>query len=167
MPTRLTHFRGHSFRGSSNGSTVDGASLSTINSRGNSRAPSPTPSKASGPRPGNHNDHNLVLKVGVVKARNLAPKDKGNTSDPYLVLTLGDAKQSTVSIPKNLNPEWNERLEFPIEDIDSLLLEVKCWDKDRFRKDYMGEFNIALEDVFINGAVATEVSRKTQCGHWC
>lgn len=156
MPSRLASFRGHSFRGSSNGPAVDGASPSNTNSRSNSRAPSPSPGKTTA-KPGNHNDHNLMLKVGVIKARNLAPKDKGNTSDPYLVLTLGDAKQSTISIPKNLNPEWNETIELTIENIHSLLLEVKCWDKDRFKKDYMGEFDIALEDVFINGAVTTEV----------
>lgn len=104
-----------------------------------------------------HNNGNLMLKVGVIKARNLAAKDKGNTSDPYLVLTLGEAKHSTICIPKNLNPEWNETIELPIENIHSLLLEVKCWDKDRFKKDYMGEFDVALEDVFVGGAVAVEV----------
>jgi len=101
-----------------------------------------------------------MLKVGVIKARNLAPKDKHKTSDPYLVLTLGEARHSTICIPKNLNPEWNETIELPVEDIHSLLLEVKCWDKDRFKKDYMGEFDIALEDIFVNGAVALEVSEQ-------
>jgi phosphatidylserine decarboxylase len=106
-----------------------------------------------------HNNGHLMLKIGVLKARNLAPKDKKGTSDPYLVLTLGEARHSTISIAKNLNPEWNETMELPIESIDSLLLEVKCWDKDRLgRKDYMGEFDIALEDIFVNGAVALEVS---------
>lgn len=75
----------------------------------------------------------------------------------YLVLTLGDARDSTVSIPKNLNPEWNETIELPIIGLQSLLLEVICWDKDRFGKDYMGEFDIALEDLFARGLVASEV----------
>jgi phosphatidylserine decarboxylase len=35
--------------------------------------------------------------------------------------------------------------------VESLLLEVCCWDKDRFGKDYMGEFDVVLEDVFQNG----------------
>lgn len=42
--------------------------------------------------------------------------------------------------------------------MESLLLEVVCWDKDRFGKDYMGEFDLALEDIFKNGSVAQEVS---------
>jgi len=75
----------------------------------------------------------------------------------YLVLTLGDSKQSTVVIPKSLNPEWNETIELPVTGLHSLLLEVVCWDKDRFGKDYMGEFDIALENVFMDGVVAEEV----------
>lgn len=37
------------------------------------------------------------------------------------------------------------------------LLEAICWDHDRFGKDYMGEFDIALEDLFTNGQVNQEV----------
>ena len=41
--------------------------------------------------------------------------------------------------------------------LQSMLLEVVCWDKDRFGKDYMGEFDIALEDLFASGKIASEV----------
>lgn len=69
-----------------------------------------------------------------------------------------------MSIPKNLNPEWNETIELPIVGLQSLLLEVVCWDKDRFGKDYMGEFDIALEDLFASGLIASEVrSSSTSC----
>lgn len=33
-----------------------------------------------------------------------------------------------------------------------------CWDKDRFSKDYMGEFDVALEDIFTNGQTIQEAS---------
>lgn len=52
---------------------------------------------------------------------------------------------------KTLNPEWNEQCDFPVNDIRHLLLDVICWDKDRFGKDYLGEFDLALEEVFIDG----------------
>ena len=39
-----------------------------------------------------------------------------------------------------------------------MLLEATCWDKDRFRNDYMGEFDVAVEDIFANGKVVQEVS---------
>jgi phosphatidylserine decarboxylase len=74
----------------------------------------------------------------------------------YLVLTLGDAKEATPTINKTLNPEWNQTLEFPILGQQSLLLEACCWDKDRFGKDYMGEFDVIVEDVFQNGSSTQE-----------
>ncbi|CZR53371.1 related to phosphatidylserine decarboxylase [Phialocephala subalpina] len=91
----------------------------------------------------------LMLKVVCLKARNLAAKDRGGTSDPYLVLSLGDSRNATQSIPKTLNPEWNVTMQMPISGVNSLLLDCVCWDKDRFGKDYLGEFDLALEDIFV------------------
>jgi phosphatidylserine decarboxylase len=54
----------------------------------------------------------------------------------------------THSVPKSLNPEWNEQCHLPINGVQSLLLDVCCWDKDRFGKDYLGEFDLALEEIF-------------------
>jgi len=75
----------------------------------------------------------------------------------YIAVTLGGAREATSSIPKTLNPEWNQTFELPVEGIDGLLLEAVCWDKDRFKKDYMGEFDIPLEDIFANGQTIQEV----------
>ncbi|KAK1078431.1 phosphatidylserine decarboxylase, partial [Friedmanniomyces endolithicus] len=44
---------------------------------------------------GDHKNMALVLRVQVIRGRNLAPKDKSGTSDPYLVLTMGDKKEAT------------------------------------------------------------------------
>ncbi|KAK7903838.1 phosphatidylserine decarboxylase [Exophiala xenobiotica] len=96
----------------------------------------------------------LILKVYVIKARNLAAKDRSGTSDPYLVVTLGTARQSTPSISKNLNPEWKICFDMPLTGVP--LLECICWDKDRFGKDYMGEFDIAVEDIFADGKIQQE-----------
>ena len=74
----------------------------------------------------------------------------------YLVVSLGDAKQATPTINKTLNPEWNTTLEMPVVGEQSLLLEATCWDKDRFGKDYMGEFDVILEDIFQHGHPVAE-----------
>ena len=74
----------------------------------------------------------------------------------YLVLTLGDAKEATPTINKTLNPKWKQTLDMPIAGEQSLLLEICCWDKDRFGKDYMGEFDVILEDVFQNASPTQE-----------
>ncbi|KAF2873595.1 phosphatidylserine decarboxylase-domain-containing protein [Massariosphaeria phaeospora] len=98
----------------------------------------------------------LVLRANVIKGRDLAAKDRSGTSDPYLVLTLGDVKHTTPTINKTLNPEWNTAVDFPIAGVHSLLLEVCCWDKDRFGKDYMGEFDVIVEDLFQHGHAVGE-----------
>lgn len=40
------------------------------------------------------------------------------------------------------------------------LLECICWDHDRFGKDYLGEFDIPLEDIFQNGDVHQQVGAR-------
>jgi phosphatidylserine decarboxylase len=74
----------------------------------------------------------------------------------YLVLTCGDARFVTHTVPKSLNPEWNVIEEFPISSYQHLLIDITCWDKDRFGKDYLGEFDLALEDIFANQKTAQE-----------
>ncbi|OAA72727.1 Phosphatidylserine decarboxylase [Akanthomyces lecanii RCEF 1005] len=98
----------------------------------------------------------LALNIVIMKARNLAAKDRNGTSDPYLVLRLGDARAVTHAVPKTLNPEWNIIEQLPINGINSLVLDVICWDKDRFGKDYLGEFDLALEEIFQNEKNAQE-----------
>ncbi|KKA30642.1 hypothetical protein TD95_004215 [Thielaviopsis punctulata] len=93
-------------------------------------------------------DTGLVLKVEVLKGRNLAAKDRNGTSDPYLVLSLGESRITTHSVPKSLNPEWSVSGSMPVNSLHSLVLDVICWDKDRFGRDYMGEFDLALEEIF-------------------
>lgn len=95
-------------------------------------------------------DMGLVVKVVVMRARNLAAKDRGGTSDPYLQLTCGETRFVTHCIPKTLDPEWNVVCTIPIAGVQNVLLEAICWDKDRFGKDYMGEFDLALEEMFAN-----------------
>ncbi|KAI1372901.1 phosphatidylserine decarboxylase-domain-containing protein [Hypoxylon crocopeplum] len=123
-------------------------SSSTTNSTSNSRSSSPMPCKGDASFLEGRKDTGLVLKIVVIRARNLAAKDRGGTSDPYLHLTCGETKFVTQHIPKTLNPDWNVVCTVPITGVDNLLLECVCWDKDRFGKDYLGEFDLALEEIF-------------------
>ncbi|KAL1638130.1 phosphatidylserine decarboxylase [Diplodia intermedia] len=136
-------------------------SSSSVNTHNTSTSPSAAnsefPSRSTSPKPGMADKNgNLVLRTSVLKGRNLAAKDKSGTSDPYLVLTLGDAKEATPAISKTLNPDWHQTFDLPIVGSQSLLLEAVCWDKDRFSKDYMGEFDVALEDIFTSNRTKTD-----------
>ncbi|KAF1957768.1 hypothetical protein CC80DRAFT_491135 [Byssothecium circinans] len=141
LPSRLKN---------NNGTNLTAMSAPISRSASPKRMMSDNNSSKSGVVPG------LVLRANVIKGRNLAAKDRSGTSDPYLVLTLGDARQATPTINKTLNPEWNTTLELPITGEQTLLLEACCWDKDRFGKDYMGEFDVILEDIFQNPRTADE-----------
>jgi len=127
------------------------SNTSTTNSTSNSRSTSPMGAKGDAASPEGRKDNGLVLNVVIMRARDLAAKDRGGTSDPYLVLTLGEAKHITHTESKTLNPEWNEQCELPVGGVQSLLLDVCAWDKDRFGKDYLGEFDLALEEIFTDG----------------
>ncbi|XP_022748355.1 probable ADP-ribosylation factor GTPase-activating protein AGD11 isoform X3 [Durio zibethinus] len=50
-----------------------------------------------------------LVKVNVVKGTNLAVRDV-LSSDPYVILALGQQSVKTRVIKNNLNPVWNERL---------------------------------------------------------
>ncbi|PGH18364.1 phosphatidylserine decarboxylase [Helicocarpus griseus UAMH5409] len=124
-----------------------------VGSHLSTKSGSSTPSSEISPAltPANPDTRPLMLKASVISGRNLAPKDRNGLSDPYLVVSLGEARQSTPTISKTLNPEWKVSFELPIVGVP--LLECICWDKDRFGKDYMGEFDIPLEDIFSAGQI--------------
>lgn len=52
------------------------------------------------------------LFVEVVEARNLLPKDGAGTSSPYVVADFDGQRRRTQTVCRNVNPTWNELLEF-------------------------------------------------------
>ncbi|TVY35969.1 Phosphatidylserine decarboxylase proenzyme [Lachnellula occidentalis] len=135
LPNRLKSYAGTSLTHSRSTSPNPGTMKKTMSA---GIDPNPELARANG----------LMLKVVAMRARNLAAKDRSGTSDPYCVLTVGDTKNATQAVPKTLNPEWNTTVQFPVTGVNCLLFELVCWDKDRFGKDYLGEFDLAVEDIF-------------------
>eukprot|EP01129_Flabellula_baltica_P011071 TRINITY_DN4770_c0_g1_i3.p1 TRINITY_DN4770_c0_g1~~TRINITY_DN4770_c0_g1_i3.p1 ORF type:complete len:401 (-),score=90.94 TRINITY_DN4770_c0_g1_i3:24-1226(-) len=96
----------------------------------------------------------LVLMIIVKAARNLAPMDKGGTSDPYVILTTDFNKQKfkTKIIKKTLNPTWDQEFQFYVSELSGNLI-LKIWDKDKWVKDdFLGDVIIPLESLY-DGAV--------------
>lgn len=102
------------------------------------------------------NDSTLVLKVTVVKGQNLAPKDRNGFSDPFVILSLGDYRFVTEVIPKTLDPTWNATFEMSLSGVGAPTLQCVCWDKDFVGKEYMGEFEVTLDELFTDGRIETE-----------
>jgi phosphatidylserine decarboxylase len=72
-------------------------------------------------------------------------------------LTYNDQRFSTQTIYKTLAPVWNAVFDVAINPgLGSGVLEAVLWDRDRFKKDYLGEFSINLTDLFPNGALTLD-----------
>uniref|UniRef100_J3L1F3 C2 domain-containing protein n=1 Tax=Oryza brachyantha TaxID=4533 RepID=J3L1F3_ORYBR len=56
------------------------------------------------------------LAVEVVDARDLVPKDGIGTSSAYAVVEFDGDRKRTRTVPRDLSPQWHERLEFAVHD---------------------------------------------------
>lgn len=93
---------------------------------------------------------NYIVRVYVLKGKSLTPKDI-DTSDPYLILKLGD---QVIEDKASLRPKTNNPAFFTSYDIPTTLpgiatLSIEVWDDDGFLKpDLIGITKIDLEDRF-------------------
>lgn len=89
-----------------------------------------------------------LIKVNVVRGIDLVIRDV-RSSDPYVMLCLGNQSVKTRVIKNNLNPVWNEKLMLSIPD-DIPPLKVIVFDKDKFTTDdYMGEAEVDIEPLVL------------------
>lgn len=89
------------------------------------------------------------LMVEVVEARNLLPKDGHGTSSPYVLVDIYGQRKRTRTEIRNLNPTWNEVLEFNVgkpSDIFDDMLEVDVYhDKSHgptSRNNFLGRLRL-------------------------
>ncbi|RUS21554.1 phosphatidylserine decarboxylase-domain-containing protein [Endogone sp. FLAS-F59071] len=110
----------------------------------------------------NHQLNQLVLRVQIIKAKDLAAKDRNGLSDPFAVVTLGDESIKTEVIPKTLNPVWQASFDMAITQarlasggiLIVLILALTfvasdIWDKDRFGKDFIGKVYWKWNIIFL------------------
>ena len=75
----------------------------------------------------------------------------------FLVFTYNDQKFSTETAYKTINPIWNATFDLTISHgAEAELLEAVCWDKDRFRKEYLGEFGLSIAELFSEGVFSID-----------
>ncbi|KAL7419358.1 phosphatidylserine decarboxylase [Cryptotrichosporon argae] len=100
------------------------------------------------------------LRVRVVSAAGLIAKDRGNTSDPFISLTLPPSnRHSTPVIKRTLDPVFpaqQSTFDFPLYlslagVVGGRGLEGVVWDKDLMRKEYMGELVVPVTKWFGEG----------------
>ncbi|GMH16280.1 hypothetical protein Nepgr_018121 [Nepenthes gracilis] len=85
-----------------------------------------------------------LLKIRVRRGIGLAIRDICS-SDPYVVVTMGEQKLKTRVIKKNCNPEWNDELTLTVTN-PNLPIKLTVFDRDRFSDDDpMGEAEIDIK----------------------
>ncbi|XP_043688107.1 protein C2-DOMAIN ABA-RELATED 11 [Telopea speciosissima] len=87
-----------------------------------------------------------LLKVTVAQGKRLVVRDF-KSSDPYVIVKLGNQTVKTKVINSCLNPVWNEEFTFSVtEPIGVLNLEV--FDRDRFKADdKMGRAHLTIQPI--------------------
>ncbi|XP_073012115.1 ADP-ribosylation factor GTPase-activating protein AGD12-like [Typha latifolia] len=86
------------------------------------------------------------LKVKVISGSDLAVRDM-LTSDPYVIVALGQQKAQTTVKKSNLNPVWNEELKLSVPRLYGPL-KLQVYDHDLFSADdIMGEAEIDLQPM--------------------
>ncbi|XP_068320446.1 probable ADP-ribosylation factor GTPase-activating protein AGD13 isoform X2 [Pyrus communis] len=107
-----------------------------------------------------------LLKVKVIRGTNLAIRDM-MTSDPYVILTLGQQTLRTTVIKSNLNPVWNEELMLSVpEQFGPLQL---VFDYDTFSADdIMGEAEVDLQPLITSAMAFGDAGMfgNMQIGKW-
>ncbi|PON38277.1 C2 domain containing protein [Parasponia andersonii] len=79
-----------------------------------------------------------LLKLHIQKGVNLAIRDS-KSSDPYVIVKMGNQKVKTRVVKKSLNPEWNEFLTLSVAD-PIIPIKLFVYDKDTFSfDDKMGD----------------------------
>ncbi|XP_071961421.1 uncharacterized protein [Antedon mediterranea] len=96
------------------------------------------------------------LFITVIKARDLAPKDRNGLADPFVKICLlpgrcAENKRRTMYVPRTLNPNWNQTFLFRgirRRELCTKSLEILVWDYDRFStNDFMGQVMIDLSNM--------------------
>ncbi|KAA0704406.1 Multiple C2 and transmembrane domain-containing protein 1 [Triplophysa tibetana] len=89
----------------------------------------------------------IVLKRG----NNLAIRDRGGTSDPYVKFKIGGKEVfRSKTIHKNLNPVWDERVCLIVDNLQEPLY-IKVFDYDfGLQDDFMGSAHLYLDSLELN-----------------
>ncbi|XP_022734268.1 protein C2-DOMAIN ABA-RELATED 7-like [Durio zibethinus] len=85
-----------------------------------------------------------LLRIRVLRGINLAIRDTVS-SDPYVVITMGQHTLKTSVVKNDCNPEWNDELTLSINDPNVPIL-LTVYDKDTFTiDDHMGNAEIDIK----------------------
>ena len=94
------------------------------------------------------------LTITLQRAIDLVPMDDGGTSDPYVILKVGDKKKKSTVRPKTLNPIWNETFTFAVTSaMESEEVVMEVWDQVEL------SLFLSLTDIGLLGRLSLAVAK--------
>ena len=84
------------------------------------------------------------IELDVISGNDLAAKDIGGKSDPFVKITVGGEHRQTKVIKKTLNPEWKEKYMFKFFE-NPKSIQFVVLDKDMTSNDTIGS---AVEYIY-------------------
>ncbi|KAG8367747.1 hypothetical protein BUALT_Bualt16G0105000 [Buddleja alternifolia] len=96
------------------------------------------------------------LTVEVSNAKNLMPKDGQGTASAYVIVDFDGQRRRTKTVFRDLNPQWDEKLEFLVHDADSMaaeILEINVYNdkKSGKRSTFLGKVKISGSNFVKSG----------------
>eukprot|EP01080_Neovahlkampfia_damariscottae_P004910 gene4910-8499_t len=89
-----------------------------------------------------------ILNLKIIRGNDLAIQDLNGFSDPYCKVYAANQKLKTTVIHKNLNPVWEEHLDFKLHDKIDDNLRIEVWDYDVGRPhDFLGQITLNLSKI--------------------
>ena len=91
-----------------------------------------------------------VIRLDIIKAKDLIKTDLIGKSDPYAVIKCGSQQDKTPVAKNTQNPEWNysSELIIPISDQREITVTIEVFDHDKLGKDKsLGRVELDLDDI--------------------
>ncbi|XP_024984111.1 FT-interacting protein 1-like [Cynara cardunculus var. scolymus] len=107
----------------------------------------------------------MMLIVQVIDAHDLKPKDGEGSASPFVEVDFQNQLSKTTTVPKNLNPVWNQRLSFHFDKTyennrhQSIEITVYHDGKSTLGRIFLGRVSIPFKNVVKKGE---EVYQKFQ-----
>ena len=69
------------------------------------------------------------IRLQIVEARGIMPKDNNGLSDPYCLVQVGKNIKRTGTRKRTLAPTWNEHFDFKVDSARESI-KIRMWDED-------------------------------------